>query len=351
MKYRLLFLSVLTMFIVELPCYSQAVKNLDGSPLVTTYCLQDKNFGIIGQPAGGTFSGCGISQQNGTWIFNPAVATANTTVFPYQCLISYTVNNTTVNIPFTVSKPVIINPPLQDSFTCNGNFFLHATTLYAGAYDYSWSPAHFLSTPDTSVSKGNITTTQTFVLTATDASSGCVGTDTVTIIKDSFPEIIVSPDTTILPRSSVPIIATGAFTYEWSPAKWLDNPNTATPFATPEEDITYTVTGKSEYGCANTAGITIRLNNNIFVPNAFSPNGDGMNDIFHIINYGFDEIMEFRVFDRWGKEVFSTQNGLSGWDGNYKGMPMSNGTYFYSIKIAYKNKPERIIKGDLTLIR
>lgn len=351
MRFRLPFLIALMWLVFHSNTFAQAVKNHDGTPVTTKYCFQDKNFQLIGQPAGGTFTGCGISQQDGIWNFNPVTATAGTTVFPFQCMISYTVNGSTVNIPFLIWKPVILNPPLEDSFTCNGDFKLHASTLYAGDYQYNWSPANFLTTPDLSTSTGHIQESQTFLLTATDASSGCSVTGNVTIVKDDYPVISVSPDTTILNRMSVKLEATGANTYRWSPSKWLDNPNVAKPVATPDETTVYTVTGRSFYGCYSSADVTITVNNNIFIPTAFSPNGDGVNDVFKIVNFGFDEILEYRIFDRWGKEVFNAMNGMAEWDGTYKGKVLEVGTYYYVIKISYKNSVAKIQKGDITMIR
>jgi len=331
--------------------YAQIIRNADGTPLSTTYCFQDKNVELVGTPAGGTFQGCGVSNRNGRWIFNPRTASEGTTVFPMQCMIQYSVNGATANVPVTIAKPVVISPPLEDSFTCNGNIFLHASTLYAGAYQYAWSPAALLLTPHQENTPGFIDATQTFVVTATDMASGCKGSDTVTIIKDTVPVVTVSPDTTILPRTSAQMHASGAYTYNWSPAGGLNNPRSADPMASPRENTTYTVTGRSLYGCYNSASVTVRVNGQILVPNAFTPNGDGVNDVFRIVNYGFDQVMEFRIFNRWGKEVFSTTNGMDGWDGTLNGQPAATGTYYYLIRISHKDGGASDYRGDLTLVR
>jgi gliding motility-associated-like protein len=344
-------LFLLLLLIPGVKGFSQVMQNADGTPLKASYCLQDSNFELMGIPGGGTFSGCGIYEQNGQWYFNPVVATSGTTVYPFQCMIQYTVNGATASQPIVIAKPVAVHPPLKDSVSCNGNILLQATMLYAGAYNYQWSPASPLDRSDTSLTAGSIQSSQTFVLTATDMASGCIGTDTITIVRDTPPVVKVSRDTTILPRTSVQLEASGAFTYKWSPAAWLDHPGIAAPLATPREDITYTVTGRSEHGCYGSAEVNIRINDNIFIPNVFSPNGDGINDVFRIVNYGFDELLEFRVFDRWGKVVFHTSGGLNGWDGTYNGKPAESGTYYYNIQIARKNNLTTVMKGDVALIR
>src|SRR5690606_10005604 len=137
------------------------------------------------------------------------------TVFPISCNMTYTVAGSSTTVPLLIWKPVVITPPLEDSFTCNGYFFLHATTLYAGAYDYTWAPAAPLDLPDSPNTAGFITSTQTFVLTAVDHTSGCMGSDTVTIEKYPEPELSVSNDTTINARGAVQLFAEGATDYLW----------------------------------------------------------------------------------------------------------------------------------------
>lgn len=331
--------------------FAQSITNGDGSALTTKYCWQNENYQISGQPQGGTFSGCGMFEQNGTWYFNPIIATQNISVFPYQCPITYTVNGASVTVPILVWKPVVINPPLSDTVTCNGYFYLHANTLYAGAYWYSWSPAGYLSHPDSANTAGQLTQSQSFVLTATDITSGCVGYDTVSVIRSYPPQITAGPDTTILPHQQVQLWATGGVAYQWNPDKWLAGSKTATPVATPEDDISYTVTGKNEYGCTGMAELHIHLNQGLFFPNAFSPNGDGINDEFKIENFGFQKLVGFRVFNRYGQLIFFTTNGAKGWDGTQNGKACDTGTYYYLAQLSYANGTMKTFKGSVTLIR
>ena len=331
--------------------YAQIITNADGSPFTAQYCWADTDYGIAGQPGGGVFSGCGVFQQNGNWYFNPVTATQGVSVFPYQCTLTYTVNGSSVNVPVLIWKPVIITPPLQDSFTCTGDFYLHATTLYAGAYKYAWTPAVYLDAPDSPATSGHIAITQTFVLTATDVTSGCTGSDTVEIHRYQMPQITVTSDTVLLPHQSIKLSASGADSYQWSPVFWLDNPQSPHPVATPEAPVTYTVTGTNEYGCTATAQVHIGLHEQLFFPNAFSPNGDGRNDVFRMVNYGFQELLEFRIFNRWGQEVFHTRDGLEGWDGTYGGKPADAGTYGYYVRLRLRDGTEQVYKGDVLLVR
>lgn len=180
---------------------------------------------------------------------------------------------------------------------------------------------------------------------------GCDTTLLFTI--ENFPEVILiaSKDTMIAAGSSLQLFATGAGYYQWQPEDWLNDPKSARPVTTPREAVTYTVTGYNEYGCKASLNVHIDINETIFIPNAFSPNGDGLNDVFKIGNYGYHKLSEFRIFNRWGEEVFSTINPEQGWAGTYKKKPADIGTYSYYITITDNKGKKQTIKGNLTLVR
>jgi gliding motility-associated-like protein len=330
---------------------AQVILNGDGTPLKTDYCWEDKNYKIIGQPVGGIFSGCGVFQQGGDWYFNPVTASQSVTVFPFQCSISYTVNGHPANEPVTIEKPIRVATPLIDTSTCSGDFYLHTGMMYAGDYVYRWTPANFLTDPNKQNTAGHITQTQVFVLTTTDISNGCVGKDSLTVVRSPQPVLQITPDTTIFARATVHLRASGAHSYIWSPTTWLDNPFSATPVAMPHDAITYTVTGINEYGCSDTAQVHINIIANMFLPDAFTPNGDGLNDVFRVVNFGYEAIQDFSIFNRWGQRVFYTHDGTSGWDGTFNGKPAEGGVYFYVIQIGMLDGTQKKFQGDVTLIR
>ena len=89
---------------------------------------------------------------------------------------------------------------------------------------------------------------------------------------------------------------------------------------------------------------------NLLVPTAFSPNGDGKNDVFKVSNLTFQRIMEFRVFNRWGQEIFNS-NTNAGWDGTWQGEPQDIGNYTYLIRVNSPDGSVETYKGDVTLVR
>lgn len=89
----------------------------------------------------------------------------------------------------------------------------------------------------------------------------------------------------------------------------------------------------------------------ILIPTAFSPNNDGLNDVFKLSNITNEQLVEFRVFNRWGTILYTSKDINSGWDGTYKGHELPIGVYGYAIIIRYGDGAEEIYKGTVTLIR
>lgn len=89
----------------------------------------------------------------------------------------------------------------------------------------------------------------------------------------------------------------------------------------------------------------------LLIPNAFSPNNDGQNDVFEILNFSNQTLLEFKIFNRWGTVVFKTENPKKGWDGTYKNVPQPMGIYGYVIRILYPEGVEETYKGTVMLLR
>ncbi|RYD55457.1 MAG: gliding motility-associated C-terminal domain-containing protein [Sphingobacteriales bacterium] len=164
---------------------------------------------------------------------------------------------------------------------------------------------------------------------------------------------LLNKDTIIRYGASIPLLATGARQYNWLPSGSLSTPNTSATIATPSERTQYVVMGIGANGCRSYDTVVVDVNKreNVFVPTAFSPNGDGKNDVFRVANMTFQGLMEFRVFNRWGQEIFSTTNAKGGWDGNWNGEPQPVGNYRYIIKVGYPDGHNETYTGDVTLVR
>jgi gliding motility-associated-like protein len=185
-------------------------------------------------------------------------------------------------------------------------------------------------------------------------SSGCDTTIGFTI--GAFPETmlaVIPSEARIRYGDSIQLQASGALLYTWWPSGTVSNDTVPDPYVRPLQPTRYTVLGLNKYGCRDTAAVNVDIDYNmpVFIPNAFSPNGDGLNDVFRIGNITHQKLAAFRVFDRWGRQVFETADPAKGWDGNLAGTPCNAGTYYYLIIINYPDSNTRTFKGDLILLR
>jgi gliding motility-associated-like protein len=183
---------------------------------------------------------------------------------------------------------------------------------------------------------------------------GCPDTMFITVNVWTLPNVdLINADTTITIGKSVQLYVQGAQHYTWSPTNGLSDPNAPNTMAHPTTTTTYVVTGFDMNGCTYTDSVKITLNyhTNLLIPTGFTPNGDGLNDVFRIVNPEVQRLMEFRVFNRWGQEIFTTTDISKGWDGTWKGVPQEIGTYQYIIRVGYFDNTTELYKGDVQLIK
>ena len=193
-------------------------------------------------------------------------------------------------------------------------------------------------------------------------SLGCKDTTSTTIVVNTLPAITVTGDTSLLVGMGITMpvsYSPNAVSYSWTPADYLSCTDCPTPYANPKFNTTYQVTVTDANNCTISRLITLITlcnNKNFFIPNTFSPNRDGNNDIFYPRGTGIDRIQAMRIFNRWGEPVFEKRffpanDPGSGWDGTYKGKPASTDTYIYMIDIICENATIITYKGNVTLIR
>jgi gliding motility-associated-like protein len=285
----------------------------------------------------------------------------NPTIHPTDPLTPFTVHasisakcfsDATINVRSVPYPDVVIT---GDSTICYGNSAqLHAS----GGSSYVWTPIAYLTNthipdPVSQQPKANIT----YTVTVTD-TLGCpkpVSKDfTVQVIR--LTANAGSADTSVVIDQPVQLHVTdnGGTIYLWTPSTYLDNPNISNPVALPQNDITYLVRVSNEIGCFATDTVRVHvfdLAPGLYVPSAFTPGKDGLNDLFRPIALGIQTLVSFRVFDRWGTLMFETNRIYDGWDGSYKGRPQDSGTFVWEAHaVDYKGKPI-YMKGSVILIR
>ena len=188
---------------------------------------------------------------------------------------------------------------------------------------------------------------------------GCVGVDTITIAASAnFPPLdIVSDMDSIFPGGAAQLTATNAnYTYTWSPDSSLNVNGIYNPIANPFINTTYFLTIEDENGCKNIETITILIRDfecelpYIFIPNAFTPNNDGENDIFYVRANSITDVY-LAVYNRWGQKVFETRDLNQGWDGTFNGIPLEPDVFGYYLEIECFNGLKQFKKGNVALIR
>lgn len=252
---------------------------------------------------------------------------------------------------FIVCKPIVLS---DVTINCFQPTALIGTTPVAGSV-YSWSPGTGLSSTNTSQTVASPDVTTTYTLTV---DQFCTAVLTVTVDK-APPGANAGPTKTVTCADSSAQIGTPAVpgvTYQWSPSQFLDNSQIAQPTATPPNTITYTLTTTAENGCTSTSTTEVIMNDcctKLTLPNSFSPNNDGLNDKFGIIELENVQGIVLEVYNRWGEQVFYSNHKEVKWDGKYKGKDCDMGTYFYIVyfNCANANGGTELMKGDVTLIR
>ncbi|HRD57273.1 MAG TPA: choice-of-anchor L domain-containing protein [Ferruginibacter sp.] len=209
-----------------------------------------------------------------------------------------------------------------------------------GFTEYSWSPAAILN--NSTLAQPTVrrpTQNMPFYLDVKDAN-GC------TSLKKDTVYLTVTPAVQLFAGNDSVIVAIGqpvqlnalqigqqtVTSWNWVPTIGLNNPNIHNPIATLQNDQTYIVTGKTPANCEGSDTIFIKVYKGpeIYVPSAFTPNGDGKNDVLRAIAIGMKEYRYFRVFNRYGQTVFETKGDFRrGWDGRVKGVLQNTGTYIW----------------------
>jgi len=300
-----------------------------------------------------------------SWLPDPTLSNPNilfptatpSTTTTYQ--VSSSIGNcvATESVLVTVVPKPTVNAGTDIMICYNGSTQLNAQT---NAASFTWLNATSLSNASILNPTATPVNTTSYTLMATNPASGCAkpSYDTVTVTVLPKVNAFAGNDTTIIASLPLQLKATGGVTYQWSPATGLDNPNIQGPVALLDgnpEYVTYVVTAFDQAGCYDTSSITIRVYKTgpeIFVPTGFTPNGDGRNDVFRPIYIGMQSVDYFKVYNRWGKLIYSNnKKDGSGWDGTSNGIKQNTGTFIWMVQATDIIGKVHFKKGTVILIR
>ena len=176
------------------------------------------------------------------------------------------------------------------------------------------------------------------------------------------PQLNVPEDTVIFLGDSVLVVAQADFVPDsvfWEPSAGVSDPNSLTTYLVPQFTTRYQLTVIDSSGCRTSAGFEVLVDERVpvYIPTAFSPNGDGQNDLFRIFpSAAVVEVQIFRIFDRWGNMMYEAGpypafDTSQGWDGNFEGQPMNAAVFVYYGEVLLTDGTIAVMKGDLVLVR
>ena len=268
----------------------------------------------------------------------------------------------TVNVPVLIKSydPYFIN---DDTLLCDSpaEILLQAN----GGDFYLWQPSSQFINPSSSNQLVTVNTTATYnVLIGRINNEGdtCIQSFSTQVSVASIGQANLTIDAerdTIFVGESTPInvdIAAGNYNFVWSPIQGIDNPNTDNVVASPLLSTQYTLTVLEGSVCSKSENVYITVfkadcsEASLFVPNTFSPNGDGKNDKLMVRGNYLAQIY-FAVYNRWGEKVFETNDKNIGWDGSYKSDVADPGVFGWYLKATCKDGETKEMKGNVTLIR
>ncbi len=193
-------------------------------------------------------------------------------------------------------------------------------------------------------------------------SSGCA--DTAITKLNVYPNPIITVPSTLTTNINTPVklaaqYSTNIKKYNWKPATDLSCYDCPQPIATPKFNTNYTISVVDSNGCKNQDEVKVTVlcqGATVFLPNTFSPNGDGVNDIFYVRGQGIDRVKSLRIFNRWGEVVFEQRdfpvnNPQNGWNGRYKGNKVSPDVYIYQVEVFCSNGEPIQFAGNVALIQ
>ncbi|KAA2242667.1 PKD domain-containing protein [Chitinophaga agrisoli] len=265
----------------------------------------------------------------------------------------------TDNVNIRVAQPFTIQAT-PDTIICLG----HLLPLWVqGADHYKWK-GEGLDDDDNPAPHATIKAlgSYTYNVTGYDAD-GCFTHDTSLVVNvQPSPTVNAGPDLTGMAGSPVTLAGQGSpdiTKWSWSPPEYLDCADCPTTMALPNLSTKYTVEVENSYGCKATDEVLVKVTCDkgaVFLPTAFSPNGDGQNEWFYPKGRGIKEVKGMRVYDRWGSLVFERTHfqintAAAGWDGTWKNRVAPIGSYVYMIETVCEDGTVFLFRGAVTVIR
>lgn len=312
-----------------------------------------RNSSVQLSAAGGIiYSWAPSSTLNNTSISNPIATPTSNTIY-YVIVTDINNCSSTDSVSISLLNAAQFSASSALSVCTNGSVQLNAS----GGDSYSWSPSSTLNDPSIANPIATPLSSTTYSVTISESTCNESATLTIPVIVLPLPDIDITKSNDIDCIYDFAILnAIGAMTYSWSPSGTLNNSAIANPIARPIQTTQYVVKGTDNNGCSNYDSIIVKVefsNKGIFlIPNAFTPNKDGLNDCFGVRLWGGLEEFEFKIYNRWGALIFHTNDATKCWDGKWKQKEQDPGVFVYWVRAKSICSPDIIFKkGTVVLIR
>ncbi|MEO7523310.1 MAG: gliding motility-associated C-terminal domain-containing protein, partial [Ferruginibacter sp.] len=295
--------------------------------------------------------------SNLLWYDGPSGGTGSTSApANYTSVVgntTYYVSQTTgicegprASINVTINPYPNLGPNLQDT-VCFGDSVNLSAKFNTTGFTIKWTLEGVeVATPEA------VKATGVYQLEATN-SVGCSDTVLVAVKIQPVVPAFAGNDTTAIKGAPHMLLGSGGASYTWTPAFPLNAMDAQYPLATLDHDQLFTVTVTDIAGCIGTDKVFVKVYDGptYYVPNAFSPNGDGLNDIFRVVPVGIAYTDYFKIFNRFGQLVFESNEWMKGWDGSFRGKKQPIGNYVWVLKGMNKYGKVVEMKGTVLIIQ
>lgn len=334
---------------------SVTINALDGPQIITQDITHESCFGEQ-DGAIDLNIGQGTPPYNFTWAPNIGTGPTVSNLAPgtYQLTIADASNCVTVET-FTISEATELTlEGLETDAFCNNNDGTINLTVNGGTqpYTYNWTPSNVNGSSPNNLAPGN------YNVTVVDAN-GCAVSDAFTVGQVGSLNVAVFPNEATIQQGSEIILTTNVtsssnnLNYSWTPIDGLSCNDCPDPIASPNQTTTYIVTVIDEVGCSGVDTVVVTVVEpcvEVQFPTIFSPNADGKHDLFCVLG---DCITsgQLSIFNRWGEVVFSTADFTQCWDGTHRGEQVNAGVFVYRLRYNDENNEQKIISGNITVLR
>ena len=320
-----------------------AVENSPPQPILpndTTICTGDTILVNIQGVSNALWSpnyALGNSSSTTTEVY-PTTSTTYTITFENSCA--------TVIEDYTVTVIGISSQVVDDTIICPGDTAILWAT---NGSSYSWSPVETLSSPDSNITFAYPSSSTTYSVQVQN-NAGCSITEDVLVELYDLPFVSAGYDIYIQYGDQVELQGETDASFYWASSENMSCYDCLNPLVAPIQTSDYFIYVVDTNGCENKDSVRVILDGTLYVPNAFTPDGDGINDFFEIKG---EEIKEFElwIFNRWGELVHHTKEITDFWDGTYKGIPSQIDVFVWKIKYEDFQKKYGTLVGHVSLLR